>query len=119
MSVQILIIAGSLVLLGGCGFGSGTLDDVDPEAAPMQPTYQAHVAPIMTRYCTACHASDAQPGEVEGYGYETCDKVRRNWRSIEDTVFEKDNMPPGLGRRVTEPERLALQRWWDQGGMCD
>ena len=107
------------MMLGACGFGAGTLEDVDPEAAPMQPTYTAHVAPIMTRYCTVCHASDAQPGEVEGYGYETCAKVRRNWNGVVDTVFENDNMPPGLGRRVSEPERLALRRWWDQGGTCD
>ena len=119
MHIRGLVIAGGLLGLSACAFGDGTLADVDPAAAPMQPTYTAHIAPIMVRYCTACHASDAQPGEVEGYGYETCDKVRRNWGSIEETVFEKDNMPPGLGRRVSEPERLALNRWWAQGGMCD
>ena len=108
-----------LLTLGGCAFGDGTLADLDPEAAPARPTYVAHVAPIMARYCTACHAPDAQPGEQEGYGYETCAKVRRNWRGVEETVFESSSMPPGGAVRVSAPEKLALARWWAQGGRCE
>jgi uncharacterized membrane protein len=108
-----------VALLSACVFGDGTLDEVDPAAAPATPSYTAHVAPIMERYCTACHAEDAQPGEVEGYGYETCAKVRRNWGGIVETTLDSSSMPPGGAVRVSSPEKLALQRWWAQGGRCD
>ena len=60
-----------------------------------------------------------QPGEQEGYGYETCQKVRENWEGIVETVFESSEMPPGGAVRVSDPEKLALARWWQQGGRCD
>lgn len=102
-----------------CSFGDSALGDIDPNAAPATPTYALHVAPIMEQYCTACHAPDAQPGEQEGYGYETCAKVRENWDGVVETVFETSEMPPGGAVRVSEPEKLALARWWAQGGRCE
>lgn len=119
MRLSIFSLSMLSLALSGCAFGEGALGDVDPQAAPATPEYTAHVAPIMERYCTACHAEDAQPGEVEGYGYETCAKVRRNWNSIVETVFDTSEMPPGGAVRVSSPEKLALQRWWAQGGRCE
>lgn len=112
------ILITAAVLLTACGEGTGTLDEVDPEAAPQTPTYTEHVAPIMDLYCTACHAADAQPGELDGYGYDTCDKVRRNWSGLVETAFVYENMPPGGAERVSEAHKLTLQRWWNQGGTC-
>lgn len=103
----------------GCVAGDGTLAEIDPDAAPMTPTYTQHVAPMMERHCTACHAPDAQPGEVEGYGYETCEKVKRNLGGLVLTVFELETMPPGGAERVTSAEELILERWIDQGMTCD
>ncbi len=101
----------------GCA-GEGTLEEVDPDAAPQTPTYAEHIAPIMKHRCTACHAPDAQPGEVEGYGYETCDKVVLYWQSIEDTVFKVSSMPPAGAERLTSSEKLTLRRWERQGLDC-
>ena len=111
--VMILLAAAS-----GCA-GDGTLEEVDPEAAPMAPTYSEHVSRIMELRCTACHAVDAQPGEEHGYGYETCEKVKRNWRSLVNTSIDGASMPPAGADRVTSSEKLTLLRWRAQGSTCD
>lgn len=109
----------ALLLCAGCGFGDATLEDIDPEAAPARPTWSEHIEPLMQIYCTACHAPDAQTGEAEGYGFETCEKTRRNWRGLYQTTFESETMPPGGGPRPLPWELLTLQRWYDQGATCE
>jgi uncharacterized membrane protein len=104
--------------LAGCGGGEGTLEEVDPEAAPMEPTYTEHVAPIMDRYCVSCHSAEALPGRVDGYGYGTCAEVRDNWGGVVWTVFEGKTMPPGGAPRVTSSDQLTLRRWHEQGAVC-
>lgn len=118
--IFVFLFCGTLSLLAGaCGAGEGTLEEIDPGSAPARPTYSEHIAPIMEEYCTACHAPDAQPGEAEGYGYETCAKVKRYWGGVILTVFKEDSMPPGGAQRVPEADRLALMRWYAQGSRCD
>jgi len=118
---QIAVVGASVVGLGlvACGSGADALEDVDPEAAPQLPGYTEHVAPIMDRYCTACHAEDAQPGMTAGFGFETCDDVRRGWGGIVITVFRGNTMPPGGAYRMSSEDQLTLQRWFDQGARCD
>lgn len=115
MTHRLFVIAA----LGLIGCGDQTLEEVDPGAAPMTPTYSVHIAAIMKRRCTTCHSEEALIGEYEGYGYGTCAKVIDNWDGIEETVFEENSMPPGGADRVESWERLTLQRWWDQGATCD
>ncbi|MEZ4466094.1 MAG: hypothetical protein R3F60_00370 [bacterium] len=105
--------------LAGCGFGSSTLDEADPEAAPMTPTYGEHIETIMDLRCNACHSVQAQPGELNGYGFDTCAKVKRFWGPLWNTAAVSKTMPPGGADRVTSAELLTLQRWHDQGGRCD
>ncbi len=112
--IWIVVFAG---LLGACA-GDGTLDEIDPAAAPANPTYQEHVSAIMDLRCTACHAVDAQPGEVEGYGYDTCEKVKNGWASIVETSIDAATMPPAGADRMTSAEILTLERWYEQGAQC-
>lgn len=112
--LQLLLVGSALI---GCG--DQILEAVDPAAAPMQPTYSVHIAAIMKRRCTTCHSTEALAGELDGYGYGTCAKVKQHWDGIVETVFEDNSMPPGGADRVESWERLALQRWWDQGATCD
>lgn len=113
-------LAAACLLLGaGCSAGDDILDVVDPEAAPANPTWSSHIERIMVVRCTACHAEDAQPGEVDGYGYETCEKARRNEGGFIETVFEENTMPPGGAERLTSAEMLTVQRWYEQGAPCD
>ena len=101
-------IVGITALLWGCGFGDQTLDEVDPGAAPLEPTWSAHVEPIMYRRCTACHSEDAQPGEVDGYGFETCDKLKTHEEEFRESTFEEKTMPPGGAERLTSAEVLRV-----------
>lgn len=113
-----LFLGAALLALVGCGGGEGTLEEVDPLAAPLEPGYTEHVAPIMERYCTPCHSAQALPGRVAGFGYGTCAEVRDNWGSVVWTVFETKTMPPGGAPRVTAEDQLTLRRWHEQGALC-
>lgn len=96
-----------------------TLEEVDPNAAPQSPTWSSHVHRIMVARCTACHSPNAQPGEVDGYSYETCADTRRGWGGIVETVFEEKSMPPGAADRLTSAEILTLKRWRQNGSPCE
>ncbi len=113
-----MVLLAMLVGLPSCGAGEGTLDEIDPDATPPRPTYTEHVAPLMEQYCTACHAEDAQPGEQEGYGFDTCNKVRANWGELVETTFVEKTMPPGGAPRVSSVHQLILERWFDNGAPC-
>ena len=105
-------------LLCGC-LGDKTLEEVDPEAAPAQPSFSKHIEPLMEDYCVACHAPDAQPGEVGDIGLDTCEKLKENMELVSEMVFDREVMPPGGAMRLSEEEQLTLRRWFDQGADCD
>lgn len=111
------LTVGLTAALTACG-DMGTLDEVDPEAAPAEPTWDEHVAPIIDARCSTCHSESAQFGPAEGYILETCAQTKRQWRSIRETAFESKTMPPGAAPRMTSSELLTLQRWHDQGAVC-
>ncbi len=113
-----LLAAILLFALAGC-LGDATLDEIDPEAAPAEPTYEAHIEPIMIEKCISCHAPDANVGELEGIGLDECEKVQDNLEIVSEMIFEKNSMPPGGMLRLTSEEKLTLQRWFDQGASCD
>ena len=102
-----------------CGAGDGTLEEVDPEAAPAAPTWSAHIEPIMSFYCTACHAPEAQTGTAEGVDLSTCQQVGRQRVLVMESAVADKYMPPGGAMRVSSTEALTLQRWYDQGARCD
>lgn len=123
------------LLLGliGCGFGTQTLEEVDPDAIPANPTYSEHVAPILDFYCVACHDPNGQVGALGDdkrkdsfYGLEDDDggedgidltnfaAVVDEFDDIEGTILLRE-MPPGGARRLTAREEAILSRWADQG----
>jgi len=101
----------------GCGLGDASLDEVDPEAAPASPTYEAHIAPIMEDYCTACHGADSG-GEGRGVRYDSCAQVVRNWRGLRETALDGRSMPPPTAYVLSSADRLTLERWWEGGHAC-
>ena len=115
------ICVGALLVLIGCGEGAGTLEEVDPEAAPLQPTWSEHISGIMEERCATCHAQESQLGELEGRSYGTCEEVKRpgNWQGLVTTGLERKTMPPGGADKITPAEALALRRWWSQGATCE
>lgn len=103
----------------GCGDGDLTLEEADPAAAPAEPTWSAHVAPIIELHCVACHDPNSLTGAAEGIAYDTCQATRRNWDEFEEVVFEEGEMPPGGAMRLRDYEELILIRWHEQGARCD
>lgn len=103
----------------GAGCGDMTLQELDPAAAPENPSWTVHVQPIIDLHCVACHDPNGQAGAQEGYAYVTCQDTRRGWDGIRETVFEEVSMPPGGAMRLQPYEELILQRWHDRGAPCD
>lgn len=112
-----LALGALLAALPACGAGDGTLEEVDPGAAPAEPTYEEHIAPIMEDYCTACHGKDAggEGGEVR---YDTCQDVLRNWGQLARTAFEDKSMPPPTAYTLPSADVLTLKRWKAGPHVC-
>lgn len=111
---------------GGCG-GSGDLplDQVDPDAAPADPTYQ-EVFAILHNRCVSCHTGDgddggeyapspnrAVAGGVEP-NLEDCTEIVGLRDDILQQV-EANTMPPGAMPRLRSDEKLLIRRWVENG----
>jgi hypothetical protein len=106
-----LLLAGAvLVLLCACGSGDLPLEVVDPEAAPLQPTF-AQVQAILERHCAPCH-------DRGGRDYSSCDGIERDLDGLRGTVLESGSMPPGAWPRLDERQKLLLERWLEQGACA-
>jgi mono/diheme cytochrome c family protein len=108
----------ALVVLSSCSSGDLPLEAVDPNAAPLQPSYD-QVAVLLQRSCVPCHASGGSPplpsGEGEEVDYSTCAGTQAGLEGLRRTVLGKGSMPPGAWPRLDEREKLILKRWMDQG----
>lgn len=109
-AVLLLTVLG-LVALAGCAAGDKTLVEVDPEAAPLEPTYQQVVA-ILDRSCVPCHSGGERD---DGGSYDTCEGIEADLGGILRTAVDEGSMPPGAWPRLTETERLVLRRWVANG----
>jgi uncharacterized membrane protein len=105
--------------LGGCAAGSGSLAEVDPAAVPTNPTWSSHARQILDMYCAGCHSKDALPGELEGFGYDTCESAKREWHETYEVTFTERSMPPPTGFPMPSVARETLQRWYDEGASCE
>jgi uncharacterized membrane protein len=121
-TVRATLAAALLSCLGlspGCGQGDSTLATLDPDAAPLKPTYD-QVAAILDRSCIPCHGgSNAQTTLASvAPDYSTCEGVQADLEGLRHTVLERGSMPPGAWPRLSEAEKLLLQRWLDQGACA-
>ena len=110
---------------GGCASGDRTLDAVDPQAVPQNPTYDQVFAIVHNR-CVTCH--DEGSGESEGGDF------RASAAALEDDVpplttctdivalsddivtrVEDNTMPPGAMPRLSSEDKLLIRRWVENG----
>ena len=117
------------VMLWSCG-GSGELplDQVDPAAAPADPTYD-QVYTILHNRCVTCHTGDGDEDDDDG-GYaidprravtgdvepdlEDCFEIV----GLRDDILEQienNTMPPGAMPRLTSEQKLLIRRWVENG----
>ena len=94
-----------------CGSGDKTLGVADPLAAPLHPTYE-QVRVILDRRCVSCH--DA--GDEE-HNYSTCEGITSDLDGILDSSVFGGSMPPGALPRLTEREKLIIDRWTGDGAL--
>lgn len=109
-----LLIAAAITLayLAACSGGDATLAEVDPNAAPLVPAYE-QVEAIVRTNCAPCHHS-GDGGEDRDYS--TCEGIHRGMYELRQTALENGSMPPGAWPRLSEREKLIIDRWIQQGG---
>lgn len=113
-----------LLIVASCGSGDLPLDQVDPGAVALNPTFD-QVDVILRRSCVPCHqgggedtavpllrlrarAADAEPH------LDDCFEVVAQRNSIWEQV-DGNLMPPGAWPRLTNEEKLTIRRWIDTG----
>jgi hypothetical protein len=131
MSKRLSALAALVALAGtACGFGTLSLEEVDPDAIPPNPTYSQDIAPMMDYYCVACHDAKGQIGAQgddkrkaatpygddggEGIDLTSFEGVVGEFEEVEETILER-SMPPGAARRLTARDEAILFRWAEQG----
>jgi uncharacterized membrane protein len=125
--VRSLLLALSVAALACGGSGDLPLDQVDPNAAPANPTYD-QVFALMHNNCANCHTGGGDGGGESGYVLSSrrttledggpdltdCVQIVAFAGDILDQV-ESDLMPPGAIPRLTSAEKLLLRRWVENG----
>jgi mono/diheme cytochrome c family protein len=104
--------------LSACNFGAANIEEVDPEAIPLEPTYSAHIQPIMEFYCVACHDPEGQAGAAQDVDLTSYEAVVNDYDDIAEALFDKRYMPPGGARRLSSEDEATLARWATQGFAC-
>jgi hypothetical protein len=107
--------------LSACAAGDRTLAEVDPQAAPLHPSYDQVLA-IVDFNCAPCHGggsatapSKEDGGEGDDLDYSSCEGIQRGLDGLRSSVLQDGSMPPGAWPRITDRDKLLLQRWLDDG----
>jgi len=105
--------------VAGCGSGDAPLATVDPDAAPLKPTYD-QVAAILNRSCAPCHggSSSATVTLAVDPDYSQCESTLAELDGLRSTVLQTGSMPPGAWPRLSSEEKLLIERWLDQGACA-
>ncbi len=116
LTLAVVLVAGN----AGCGSGDAPLATVDPDAAPLRPTYD-QVAAILNRSCVPCHGGNSA-GTVTAVAvdpdYSQCESTLAELEGLRATVLQSGSMPPGAWPRLSSEEKLLMERWLDQGACA-
>lgn len=134
---RLTVVALSAAMLLACG-PERSFDAVDPALYEATPTYAVDIAPLMDRYCVACHASDGlRSGGVELDLYDNlfAARVKNACVAIEQELvdryaddllpavrnpevtrtpcdgWERYSMPTGAKLKMTPSEQVIFVRW--------
>ena len=124
---RVIALALVAAVLACNGSGDLPLDQVDPEAAPANPTYD-QVFTILHNRCVMCHTGE---GEDEGGGELVTLRERATTGDAEPDLtdcveivalrddilqqVEENTMPPGAMPRLTNEQKLTIRRWVENG----
>jgi uncharacterized membrane protein len=109
-----------LLFFSACGFGTQTIEELDPNVVPALPeqiVYEDDIDPIMEFYCTACHGA----GNVAAQGILLTEEadILAFCNEVIVELFIDQAMPPGGARRLTSSEKALLARWMEFQNQAD
>ena len=122
----LLLAIAAASAFAACASGDKTLDAVDPNAVPLNPSFD-QVNAIIHNKCVMCHDSNGGEGGEsgsdfrfvsEGNGGDTPLTSCTDIVALRGDILERvqDNtMPPGVMPRLTSEEKLIIQRWVENG----
>jgi uncharacterized membrane protein len=129
-AARVLSIVIVLTALACNGSGDLPLDQVDPDAAPQNPTYDQIFA-IMHNKCVTCHTESEGDGGDGGDGGYSVSGRRRTTAEAESDLsdcveivglrddilqrVEDNTMPPGAMPKLTNEQKLTIRRWVENG----
>jgi hypothetical protein len=99
------------LLLAGCAFGTGTPGEVDPANLPAVVTWDAHIHPMMVRYCIGCHGATFQGDDLDLRDYLD---VRCEYGEVREEVAGGE-MPPAPAKQPDAWDRAMLAQWQADG----
>jgi uncharacterized membrane protein len=99
-----ICFAASLV---GCGSSENCTVTVPTTCPTTVPSYATDVAPLMTTYCTSCHAVGGQESDIPLTSFI---QMSRRSGDIESEVGSCD-MPPSDEKQPTDAERAVILDW--------
>lgn len=122
---RVVVLALVAAVLACNGSGDLPLDQVDPEAAPANPTYD-QVFTILHNRCVTCHTGE---GEDEGEFVTLRERATTGDAepdlsdcveivALRDDILqqvEENTMPPGAMPRLTNEQKLTIRRWVENG----
>jgi len=122
-----LLLIAVAAFFAACASGDKPLDEVDPNAVALNPTFD-QVNAIIHNKCATCHESQSGDSEggnelrfgpaADGNGVNTpltsCIDIVALRFDILDRI-QNNTMPPGVFPRCTSEEKLLIQRWVENG----
>lgn len=98
---------------GAVGFATGAVCD-------MSLTYEAEIAPLMTQYCTRCHATAvtgrARNGAPDDHNFDSEQGILAEKPHVDETAGSGPDatgtsMPPKGYPQPTKEERATISKW--------
>jgi cytochrome c5 len=114
MTFRSMIVLGAL--LGACGDDAddGSASEGASEGCPPELTYAAAGAPVLERYCAACHAPTSAEKLGDGNVIDSESRIREHGKGLYDLVLSGEM--PKAGGPIPEQQKLDFLDWMECSG---
>ncbi|MET0286028.1 MAG: hypothetical protein ABW352_16215 [Polyangiales bacterium] len=120
MTFRSLTMAGALLALGACGDDSSEGDDDHSheggaDECPAELTYAASAAPVLQKYCAACHAPTTASALGAGNIIDTEARIREHGKGLYDLVLSGEMPKSG---KLPDAEKTNFLDWMECSGAA-
>ena len=106
------------IFICGITWGMGPLPrsaraDERAELAALEKNYDETAAPLLHKYCHACHSEKLAEADVDLEAFKTLADVRKHpqiWVKVRE-MLESGQMPPRDAKQPSDDERMQLKSW--------